>query len=58
MSNRKVSLGLEFEGRFASSTTLEGLKNSLPRNLFITFNQVVNILETYETDIENLSAKS
>lgn len=35
-----------------------GLTTSLPRNLLRTLTQEVNILETYDTEIENLSAKS
>lgn len=35
-----------------------GLTTSLPRNLLRTLTQEVNILETYDTEIENPSAKS
>lgn len=51
-------LNLEGGGRFARTTSFGGLKTCSPRNLRKTFTQVVNILETYETEIENLSAKS
>lgn len=44
----------EFGGRFAPTTSFGGLKTSLPRNLRRTFPQVVNILETFKTEIEKL----
>lgn len=47
---------LNLGGRFARTTSFGGLKTSLPRNLLRTFNRVVNIPETYETEIENLPA--
>lgn len=43
-------------GKFARTNSFGGLKTSLPRNLLRTFTQVVNILETNETEIGNLSA--
>lgn len=60
VSNRGVSWGFEWGGggSFARTTSYGGLKTCSPRNLRKTFTQVVNILETYETEIENLSAKS
>lgn len=47
---------LNLGGRFACTNSFGGLKTSLPRNLLRTFTQVVNILETNETEIGNLSA--
>lgn len=47
---------LNLGGRFAHTTSFEGLKTSLPRNLLRTFTQVVNIPETHDTGIENISA--